>query len=543
MARRSFPCRWLAVLLAAIGVLTFSTALWAETPRRGGTLTFMTPSISPPSFDGHKEITFALVHIVRPHYSTLIRADPRNPAGGKIVCDLCESWRVSRDLKTYTFNVRRGVRFHDGSPLTARDVAVSLRRVMFPPEGVISMRKAFFPMVASVKNTDDYTVVIKLKFATAAFIPALAVPFNWVYSADKLAKDKLWPEKNILGSGPFKFVSTSAGSHWNGARYEKYHHKGLPYLDGYQAISARKQNVRIQAIRGGRAMAEFRGFPPAARDDLVRAMGKGITIQESIWNCQLMVTPNSYRKPFDDVRVRRALNLALDRWGGSKHLSRIAIMKEVGGIVIPSHPLAPSKKELEQLEGFGRDVAANRRKARRLLKEAGVPKGFKFVFNNRAIDQPFKILGVWLIDQWRQIGLHAEQSVVPTGLWFSTLRSGKGPDNPPNFDVSIDFTCGTIVNPTLDVSKVISYNRNPANYGNYNDPELDRLFDLQLHETDPARQKKLLFQLQKRLVDQAWTINTLWWNRIIAHSTKMRGWHITPSHFLGQDLSMVWLAE
>ena len=543
MIRRINPGRGLVSLLIVLMTLVWASGLWAETPKRGGILSFVTPSVSPPSYDGHKEITFALVHIVRPHYSTLIRVDPDNPAGGKFVCDLCKSWSKSSDGKTYTFKVLRGVRFHDDSPLTARDVAVSLNRVVFPPDGVRSMRKAFFPMVASITNPDDYTVVFKLKFASAAFIPALAIPFNWVYSADKLAKDQLFPEKNILGSGPFKFKSFEAGAFWNGVRYENYHHKGLPYLDGYQAISARKQNLRLQAIRGRRAMAEFRGFPPAARDDLVRAMGKDITVQESIWNCQLMITPNSYRKPFDDVRVRRALNLALDRWGGSKHLSRIAIMKKVGGIVIPGHPLAPTDKELEQLEGFGRDVAANRRKARQLLKEAGVPEGFKFVFNNRATDQPFKILGVWLIDQWSKIGLDVEQSVKPTGGWFGTLRSGRGPGQPPNFAVSVDFTCGTIVNPTLDVSKVISYDRNPANYGNYNDAELDRLFDLQLREKDQARQKDLLFQMQKRLVDQAWTINTLWWNRIILHNSKMKGWKITPSHFLAQDLSRVWLDQ
>ncbi len=96
--------------------------------------------------------------------------------------------------------------------------------------------------------------------------------------------------------------------------------------------------VRLQAIRGDRASIEFRGFPPKARDDLVKALGDKITVQESDWNCALFYTPNQGRKPFNDPRVRQALSLGVDRWGGAKYLSRIAIVKTVGGVVVPNHP-------------------------------------------------------------------------------------------------------------------------------------------------------------------------------------------------------------
>ena len=82
---------------------------------------------------------------------------------------------------------------------------------------------------------------------------------------------------------------------------------GLPYLDGFEAIFAKKQSLRVQAIRGDRAAIEFRGFPPKSRDDLKKALGDKITVQEGDWNCSLIVTPNHKVKPFDNPNVRRAL--------------------------------------------------------------------------------------------------------------------------------------------------------------------------------------------------------------------------------------------
>ena len=213
-----------------------------------------------------------------------------------------------------------------------------------------------------------------------------------------------------MGSGPFVFETHEAGAVVKGKRNPNYHHAGKPYLDGFEAIFAKTQTLRVQAIRGDQAAAEFRGFPPKSRDDLVAALGKDVTVQESDWNCVLLVTPNHKKKPFDDVRVRRALTLAVDRWGGSKDLSKIAIVKAVGGIVFPGHPLAASKAELEKIAGYWPDINRSRAEAKKLLKEAGVPD-LKFTLSNRGVDQPYTIVGTWLIDQWKQVGITVEQKV------------------------------------------------------------------------------------------------------------------------------------
>ena len=526
-----------ALVLAAAAVVTIAYAgpSVAAGPTKGGILKYVVPA-EPPSFDGHRETTFALIHPIAPFYSLLIRVDPTVPYNGKFVCDLCTAMPKATDGgKTYTFKLRDGVKFSDGSTLTAKDVVATYNKIIFPPKGVASARKAFYVMVDSVSAPDDHTVVFKLKYPSGAFIPALANPYNFIYSKAILDKDMHWYEKNVMGSGPFIWDGREAGAYIKGKRNPNYYIKGKPYLDGFQAIFAKKQSLRVQAVQGDRAAIEFRGFPPKSRDDLVKALGKKITVQESNWNCVLIATPNSQKKPFDDARVRRALTLAIDRWGGSKYLSNIAIVKAVGGVAFPGHPLAATKAELQQLAGYWPDINKSRAEARKLLKEAG-QEHLKFTLNNRGVDQPYKIVGTWLIDQWKQIGLQVDQRVQPTGPFYATLRKKK------DFDVSLDFNCQAVVNPLLDVSKFISDDVSGNQYGGYKDRELDKMFQAMNKSADVKEQRAIMRKFEKRALDtEAHELITLWWYRIIPYRSYVKGWYITPSHYLNQQLDNVWI--
>src|SRR4051794_36871044 len=184
-----------------------------DTPKRGGILTYMIPADAPPSLDGHRETTYATVHSVAPFYSVLIRLDPENPADTtRFVCDLCtEMPKPTDDGKTYTFKIRDGVKFHDGSPLTAADVAASWQQIVHPPQGYSSARESWYTMIDSITAPDPTTVVFHLKYATLAFLPALADPFAFIYKQDIIDKDPRWYEKNIMGSGPFRFVAYELG--------------------------------------------------------------------------------------------------------------------------------------------------------------------------------------------------------------------------------------------------------------------------------------------------------------------------------------------
>ena len=524
-----------ASLVAILGAAPV-TVVAGETPKLGGFLTYAIPADAPPSFDAHREGTFATVHSTAPFYSVLIRVDPDNPSSTTdFVCDLCTELPQPFDNgRTYTFKIREGVKFHDGSPLTAADVAASWNHIVHPPEGVLSPRESHYMMVDPVEAPDPATVVFHLKFATGAFLPALADPFSFIYQKAILDKDPRWYEMNILGSGPFKFAGLEIGQSIKGVKNPDYYHQGLPYLDGFIGIYADKQAVRVAALRSDRAAIEFRGLPPSVRDELVDALGDKITVQGSDWNCGQMVTPNHQRKPFDDVRVRRALTLAIDRWNGAPELAKIANVRTVGGIVFPGSPLAADKEELQDIAGFWPDIEKSRAEAKRLLHEAGA-EGFSFELVNRNVDQPYKYDATWVIDQWSKIGLHVTQRVLPTGPWLEAMRQG-------NFDAAMNGNCNSVVNPLLDVQRYLPQSVYVASYGQFGDQHEIDLYDRMLHETEFTKQRTLMRDFEKHVLDsQAHEIFLLWYYRIVPYWSYVKGWKISPSHYLNQDLATVWL--
>jgi peptide/nickel transport system substrate-binding protein len=528
-ARRSFPFLIAFMLSVYFGLVPRADA--QERPRSGGELVFVVPA-EPPSFDAHREETFGMLHPGAPHYNTLLRVDPFDKTGTRIIGDLAESWTISPDKRTYTFKIRQGVKFHDGSLLTSKDVKASYDHIIFPGPGVVSSRQAAYRLVEAVEAPAADTVVFRLKWNEASFLTNLASPWNWIYRAEILAKDPHWYEKNVNGTGPFKFVEYVRGSHWVGKKNADYWDKGKPYLEGFRAIFIKDPAAQVAAIRGERAMIQFRGFAPSERDQLVSALGSKITVQESPWNCSIQVALNQQKKPFDDRRVRRALSLALDRWNGSKALSRIALVKDVAGIQVPGTQWATPPEELEKLAGYGRDINASRAEARRLLKEAGA-ENLTFTLLNRAVPMPYEPVGVWLIDQWRQIGVNVKQVVLESAAWLQAQKSG-------DFEVSTNAPCNSIVEPDMDLHWFLS--TSPVNFSKHKDTVLDDIYLRQSRATDPEERRKALRAFEKRLYDEeVHYIHTFQWHRIIPHLSKVHGYTVTPSHYLNNQLDTVWL--
>jgi peptide/nickel transport system substrate-binding protein len=517
--------------LLALSLAVPALAQPAPTPKRGGTLEFAVDS-EPPNYDCHANVSFAFIHPVAPHYSTLLKFD--GAYYPEVKGDLAESWTVSPDKKVYTFKLRPNVLFHDGSKMTSADVKASYERIVHPPEGVVSARQVNYAAISAIETPDPLTVVFRLEWPEAAALANFASPWNCIYSAAKLKQDPKFPEKNILGTGAFTFVEHKPKSHWSGKRFDKYFLPGRPYLDGYKANFMSGADA-VKAIRDGKVLAEFRSVTPQQRDELQAAMGDKLVADDTPWLLNLMIVFNTRKAPWNDAKVRRALSLAIDRWGAADGLASSTYMKFVGGVLRPGFAMATPESELATLPGFGKDIAKSREEAKRLLAEAGV-KDLSFKLTNRNIQMPYGPGGDYAIASWKEIGVTATQEPLDTKRWTEALSSG-------NFDVGIDFVGDYFDDPTLQLTKYVSTELSPVNWSGSKDTFLDALYVGQAVTTDLGKRTKIVREFEKKAMTEAYSVPLLWWNRIVAHSAAVQGWNITPSHYIEQDLTEVWITN
>jgi peptide/nickel transport system substrate-binding protein len=523
----------LLILLAAVLGPIAPDALASETPRRGGVLLAVIGA-DPPSLDAHQESTFANIQMVAPLYSTLLQFDPLDSS--KIIGDVGKEWKTSSDGLTVTVKIRTDIKFHDGSPLTSADVKATYDKIVFPSKEVKSIRKAHYEVVKAIDAPDAATVVFSLKHPSAAFVANLASPWNTIFPKKYLDKDPNYFKKNVVGSGPFKFKSYVRGATFEGERNPDYFIKDRPYLDGYKFFISPETSVRAAALRSGRAYIEFRGMPQAEVDAIKKQLGDKITVQEAPTPGWWAVSFNHKVKPFDDVRVRKALTLAIDRYTMSKVLFPLTGLKNVGGLVRPGTEWAMSQAELEKLPGFGRDIEKSRAEAKKLLAEAGHPNGMQIVMANRNVKLPYQDFAVFCIQEWKKIGVEVENRPLETAAWFDTGRVNR------NFEMIVDPHVDFMDEPDLTLVDFVS--TSPlTNWSQVADPELDDLYQRQGRALDRAERKKLVNQFEKIVFEKAYFAQGLWWVRNIVHWSKVKNWVAAPSHYSNQKLQDVWLSE
>jgi peptide/nickel transport system substrate-binding protein len=500
-----------------------------EQPKRGGTLEFAV-TVEPNDYDCNDNTSFAFLHPVAPHYSTLLKFDAANYP--QIVGDLAQSWTVTPDGRTYTFRLRPNVLFHDNSKLTSADIKASYDRIIHPPPGLVSARQADYSAIESIAAPDPLTVVFRLKWPEADMLAMFASPWNCIYNAAKLAKDPLYPKKNILGTGPFVFVEHAEGKYWRGKRFDGYFLPNKPYLDGFQADFMPSKDV-IGAYTSGSIMAEFRGVSPPERDTLVAQLGDKVTISDSPWLSNLLIVFNTQRKPFDDARVRRALSLAIDRWKAAQAMGPTTFLQYAGGLMRPGSSMAIPQTELETMPGFSHDIEASRAEARKLLADAGV-QDLKVALLVRDIPMPHYAGAELIAKSWTAIGVETTVKKLNIFEWQKEVEAH-------DFDVAQDFQGDFYDDPSIQLAKYVSQDISPVDFSGVTDRFLDALYIGQALTTDPRERVKIVREFERHALTEAATVPLLWWDRIVVTSVQVKGWHITPSHFVGQDLTDVWL--
>ena len=523
-----------AVLSATVlGVVAASSAhagSHSACPKQGGTLVYGVKA-EPPMFDLHGNNSYAVQHYVAQHYSTLLTFDWENFP--KMEGDLANSWTVSDDGLKFTFNLHKGVKFHDGTPMTSADVKASYERIKNPPEGVASPRKALMADISSIETPDDHTVIFNLSAPNAFMEAGFASPFNAIYSKKDLDADPKFPIKNINGTGPYKLKEYKPGEAWITERYEDFHHDDN-CLDG--TIGYKISGI-TEPMLGGQIMAEWRGTAPAERTTLKEGLGDKINlVGPHGWMTLFLVSLNSESEAFQDKRVRQAVQMCLDRNNGLKQLAKITFTSETpAGLTLPGSPYAMAAEDLATVTGYRTDGDAEKKKAMALLKEAGY-EGLKFTYSNRAVSHPYDHMAIWMISEWKKCGMNPEMISNPTSK-FVTIRNEGG------FDATIDWAPSFLPDPSLMLFKFLSDDQTGSNYSNYIDRELDDLYNAQKGELDFEKRKALSIEFEKKVLNDSYILPVAFLGRVLALDSKIKGFTIAPSHILNNTYRGIWLDE
>jgi peptide/nickel transport system substrate-binding protein len=431
-------------------------------------------------------------------FNALVRHKPGRVGVEYMEPDLAESWSVGEDQKTWTFNLRRGVKFHKGyGEFTAEDVKYHIDRVK-NPENKSRWRSIFDP-IESAKVVDKYTVQIKTKYPDPVFLWRV-VNYHQGYIPSSKAIEDLGQKKhrlNPVGTGPFEFEEMKS-KQWIKLRAFKDHFRGRPKLDRMTYFfipdaTARElafQNKEIDSYRLRGVLPKL--IPKHQKLGKVHVMGKGTAGGSSY-----MLFLNRRRKELQDIRVRRALMHGLNR--------EAFVKAEYGNAALVHNsaiPVGSFGYTLDGLRKYEYDVA----KAKRLLKEAGYPNGFD-LGNTFVHATTSKEIYEFIKAEWRKLGVNINLKLVPGSTYHTNARKHLSPI----------LIYGYARIPDADVwLKLYFYGGNPRqNFGNYT--KMDAKIDEAGSTLDQKKRLRLYKEIGQQLMEDLPAIPFVIWGTVYAN--------------------------
>lgn len=354
----------------------------------------------PVGFDPHKVPAASSVKMYSLVYDTLTRLD----ADLNIIPSLATKWSVSVDGKAVTFELQKGVKFHNGREMTSADVKYSFDRILDPNTGALA--KSYFTSVESVEAPEPYKVVFKLKNIDSALIANVAS----VYTAI-VPKEVTDLNKEMVGTGPFKMGTVESGQSVTLVKNPDYFVKDMPKVDSIKFRIMKDEAERLAAVRTGKIDLTT----VSADSSKLLETAKGVSIKSYQTMEYGYLGINVKKKPFDDVRVRQALSYAVDRneivstvWKGQGQVTGpISSAQKAYALNVGDLPLY--KKDVE--------------KAKQLLKEAGYEKGFDTVIQT-ASTYPDMVESAQVIQQQlKAIGINAKIEQLEWAKYIETWKS------------------------------------------------------------------------------------------------------------------------
>lgn len=481
-------------LATAVIALTLATPVSAQ-----GTLKVALPS-NPNTLDpaktkiGEEYIINFLV------YSGLTELD----AGGKVQPGLAESWMASEDQKTWTFKLRTGVKFHDGREFDSEDAKTTIARVMDRATG--STARVNFDIVSSIDTPDKYTVVFNLKIPYSGFADILGDRHTRIVPKDKLATIASIP----VGTGPFQLVEFKPGDRIELKKNLGYYVPGTPKLDGIVFWIMPETAARVAAIDTG-AIDLVWDLPPEIIDQL-KSNTKVVldSVPTSTWDGLIM---NAAQKPFDDIRVRHAIAVTVDK----KALTDLALF----GYGTPTHTMIPpASPYFNDKISTKVDIA----QAKKLLAEAGFANGFETTIYIPSGRPTRERLGLGAAEMLKAIGIKVDVQRVP---WDKFVKEIEGK--------AAFYTDGFYSRPTLDTSIYPWYHSTGSwnsTLWNYKNVEMDKTLDAARAAKSDDERSRLYKEFQQRAVDEPAGVIPYVLNHTNAYRTNVKGFKSSPMMWL-----------
>ena len=503
-----------ALLIALLYPLALGCA-----PPQSNTLIYAQPE-DPKTLDPINTDIAEAVHVITNLFDTLVTYHDETT---EIVPSLAERWETSEDGLTWTFHLREGVLFHDGTPCNASAVKISLDRLIQPQHELVYDKarpyQASYNMIAAVEAPDEQTVVLKLRHPSAILLANLAMFPASICSPTALQEQGAEFSEHPIGTGPFQFVKWSRDQQLACAAFDK-HWRGRPKIDSLIWVPVKENATRVQRLERGEVHVAENLAPP---DMEHLAKNKDLQVLEQVGMNVAYLTMQTEKPPLDNPKVRQAIYLAIDK----------ATLIKVGyaGHAQPAKSMVPPAM-------WGHDDSLvdhefDRARAKQLLQEAAMEGGFELPL---ALDlsvmaqarpylpQPAAIAG-FLKDSLREIGIEAEITPRDVNQHFDALMAGKhelglagwNSDNsdPDNFLYSL-----------LDPDNISAAGNNLSRWRH------DRFHELLLagqRESDEAKRLEIYQEAQQIVLDEMPVVPLAHTNLRAAHSKRLKGYSLHPT--------------
>ena len=526
----------LAVALAIAPAAAQAPAPVIREGKPGGVLRPVLREDLPQGFAIHESATNSVTWPAMPCYSNLVIYDQTKRLGRMetIVPELAEKWSWQDNYRNLVFFLRRDVKWHDGQPFTSKDVKFTFDVVREAPDAPaklrINPRKEWYANVDAIEAPDPYTVVFRLKRPQPSLVAMLASGYSPVLPAHvPLAEHR----SRCIGTGPFKFKEWKRGQSVELVRNPDYFVKGRPYLDGVRYTVIVERGTRVAALQAGQIDVAYPGETTLSIAEQLKKAVPGMVLTETASNVSENLLLNTKKPPFDNVKVRRALSFAIDRRTYTQTVHR--------GAAVIGASLAPKPwgvwglldKDLGQLPGYG-GAAPGRAQARKLLAEAGFGPSnpLKVELVTRAIAIYLDFAG-FVVSDLKQVGVEATLKQIDTAQWHPMVTrrefqiganlTGLGVDD-PDANFYENYACGS-----------------PRNYGDYCNEEVGRLIDQQSQEIDAQKRLTLVWQIQKKLEEDAARPTMGWRTDRFAHYPYVKNLILNQVTYNCCRLQEVWL--